>query len=286
MAQKKVQASQVTVQTSDLVDVRGTPADTNLFAFKTIKGVAAGTRVPGSGYTDGTYTATTLTGSAFATTAAQATITVAGGAVTSVVVTAPGEDYHVGDVLTASIPGGTGFTFTVTSLTTAGYWHAVPAPTPGGTVEQIVVYAPGAPVNMPFGSYGSALGVLSVNQSASFGAYDGTTSFILFSTNGVYEIDVTATMTTVDTYGAAANWPIDTVLQPSIRVQQDNLQPERNFPVTFPVASQAPITISSKFIVDTLVAESLNLGIDVTVFGTSSNALRIGTMLVVVRRVS
>jgi len=65
----------------------------------------------GSGYTNGTYNSTALTGGTG--TGATANITVAGGVVTVCTIFDQGQDYTVGDVLTASIPGGAGFEITV-----------------------------------------------------------------------------------------------------------------------------------------------------------------------------
>jgi hypothetical protein len=70
----------------------------------------------GSGYTNGTYLNKALTGGAG--TGATATIVVSGGAVTSVTITGYGVDYVTGNVLSASIPGGAGFTMTLTSVKT------------------------------------------------------------------------------------------------------------------------------------------------------------------------
>jgi hypothetical protein len=70
----------------------------------------------GSGYTNGTYLNKVLTGGAG--TGATATIVVSGGAVTSVTITGYGVDYVTGNVLSASIPGGAGFTMTLTSVKT------------------------------------------------------------------------------------------------------------------------------------------------------------------------
>lgn len=69
---------------------------------------------PGSGYTDGTYNSTaliTLTGLGVGATA---NITVAGGVVTDAVIFAQGKDYVVGDTVTATLPGGSGFEMEVT----------------------------------------------------------------------------------------------------------------------------------------------------------------------------
>ena len=66
----------------------------------------------GTLYTDGVYTFQNLTGGTG--TGAQATITVAGGIVTTVVITARGNGYVVGDVLSAAIPAGSGFQIVLT----------------------------------------------------------------------------------------------------------------------------------------------------------------------------
>lgn len=78
----------------------------------------------GSGYTNGTHTAIALTGSATGT-GCIATIVVAGGIVTSVTVTTAGQQYKVGDVLTATtgIGAGTGFTWTLLTLHTGSGFH-------------------------------------------------------------------------------------------------------------------------------------------------------------------
>lgn len=81
-------------------------------------GVNTGTLVGGSAYINGTYTNVPLTGGAG--TGAQATIVVAGNAVSSVTVTIPGTNYATGNVLSASNTnlGGAGSGFTLTMLTT------------------------------------------------------------------------------------------------------------------------------------------------------------------------
>ena len=66
----------------------------------------------GTLYTNGVYTFQNLTGGTG--TGAQATITVAGGIVTTVVITARGNGYVVGDVLSAAIPAGSGFQIVLT----------------------------------------------------------------------------------------------------------------------------------------------------------------------------
>lgn len=80
--------------------------------------VSAGTIVGGAGYVDGAYVAVPLTGGTG--TGAEATITVAGGAVTAVVITDGGDNYVIGDILSANAANlggaGAGFTYTVTQL--------------------------------------------------------------------------------------------------------------------------------------------------------------------------
>jgi hypothetical protein len=69
----------------------------------------------GSGYTNGTYTFKTLTGGSGS--GATATIVIAGGVATSVSINDRGENYVVGDFLTASIPSGASLQLEVTQLT-------------------------------------------------------------------------------------------------------------------------------------------------------------------------
>ena len=73
---------------------------------------------PGSSYTDGVYPYEPLTDLSIDQTGsgAYATITVAGGVVTNVVIVARGQGYKVGDTLSASIPGGIDFTINVDSI--------------------------------------------------------------------------------------------------------------------------------------------------------------------------
>lgn len=70
----------------------------------------------GTGYTDGTYAVVPLTGGTG--TGALATLVISGGIITSVAVTTEGQDYVVGDVLSASsgIGAGTGFVYTVSGI--------------------------------------------------------------------------------------------------------------------------------------------------------------------------
>ena len=79
-----------------------------------VGGVNAFTITAGSSYTNGTFTNQTMTGGTGGY--AVATIVVSGGAVTAVTMTTHGYGYTVGDVLTASLAGGSGFHITVTSL--------------------------------------------------------------------------------------------------------------------------------------------------------------------------
>ena len=70
----------------------------------------------GSGYTNGSYDNTPLTGGTG--TGATANITVAGNVVTTVVINGHGTDYTIGDVLSATFGGGSSFAITVDSLMT------------------------------------------------------------------------------------------------------------------------------------------------------------------------
>jgi hypothetical protein len=77
-----------------------------------------GTITGGSGYTDGTYNATALSGgSGFGATA---NIVVSGGAVTSVTIVSRGASYVAGGSLTATIPGGAGFSVLIATVYTQG----------------------------------------------------------------------------------------------------------------------------------------------------------------------
>ena len=68
----------------------------------------------GSSYTNGTYYNTVLTGGTGS--GAKADIVVSGNAVTSVTMSSNGSYYAVNDLLTASIPGGTGFQLQVNTI--------------------------------------------------------------------------------------------------------------------------------------------------------------------------
>ena len=70
----------------------------------------------GSSYTNGTYTYTALTGGTGS--GATATIVVAGGTVTSVTINNRGTGYTVGDILSATIPAGSGLQITINKVMT------------------------------------------------------------------------------------------------------------------------------------------------------------------------
>lgn len=91
----------------------------------------------GAGYVNGTYTAVPLTGGTG--TGAQATIVVAGGAVTTVTVTTQGSGYVVGDVLSASNAnlGGAGAGFTDT-VETVGGWSVTTISGTGLTASSLI----------------------------------------------------------------------------------------------------------------------------------------------------
>jgi len=90
-----------------------------------------GTLVPGSGYANGTYSNVQLYGGAGAL--ATATITVAGGAVTSVVLGSGGFGYAVGDILSSPLSGiGTGFSIKVASINSTTATFTVTGTIPGG----------------------------------------------------------------------------------------------------------------------------------------------------------
>jgi len=99
------------------------PTGTKVVAITTSNLKTLGTITPGSGYVDGVYTNVPLTGGSGA--GAQATISVVGGAVATVTITARGAGYAVGDSLSASNTnlGGTGSGFAV--LISAIYAQAI-----------------------------------------------------------------------------------------------------------------------------------------------------------------
>lgn len=70
-------------------------------------------------YTDGTYNGEVLSGGHG--TGAKATIIVSGGSVTTVTLTNTGQDYQEGDILTAVIPAGSGFQYTITGVSSNAF---------------------------------------------------------------------------------------------------------------------------------------------------------------------
>lgn len=100
----------------------------------------------GSGYTDGVYFNVPLTGGVGLT--ATANIAVDGGSVTSIVIVNPGRSYAVGNVLSAVIPGGSGFSVVVASITTG----AINTGLAGGFQMQVTDVADGASVTQLSGS--------------------------------------------------------------------------------------------------------------------------------------
>lgn len=99
--------------------------------------VSLNTLVGGSLYVNGTYTAVPLTGGAG--TGAQATIVVAGAAVTSVTITAAGSGYVVGNTLSASNTnlGGAGSGFTI-KVETVGGWSTTTISGSGLTPSNLI----------------------------------------------------------------------------------------------------------------------------------------------------
>lgn len=105
------------------VDNNGVGSGVSDFTFNG-QVLTLGVIVPGSGYTTGTYSNVALTGGAG--TGAKATITVAGGVVTTVTLTQGGVGYAVGNSLTAaaSTIGGTGAGFSIPVATIASSFSA------------------------------------------------------------------------------------------------------------------------------------------------------------------
>jgi hypothetical protein len=99
------------------------PTGTSVVAITTSNIKTLGAITGGSGYVNGSYTNVTLTGGSGS--GAKATIGVAGGAVTTVTITARGAGYAVGNVLsaTAASLGGTGAGFSIP--VTAIYTQAI-----------------------------------------------------------------------------------------------------------------------------------------------------------------
>ena len=86
-------------------------------------GVSNGTITGGTGYTNGTYSGYILSGGSGS--GASANITVSGNTVTAVVISTGGLGYVVGDVLSAAIPGGSSFVYTVTAVTGTDFIYTV-----------------------------------------------------------------------------------------------------------------------------------------------------------------
>lgn len=113
----------ITVVGNDVTDVTITSPGINYQIGDSLSATLSGTAIAsgvisaaGSGYTDGTYSNTALTSGSGS--GATANITVVGGIVTSVVIVNPGTGYAVSNTLSAVLPGGSGFIYTV--ATTAG----------------------------------------------------------------------------------------------------------------------------------------------------------------------
>lgn len=95
------------------------PSGTTVVSITTSSIKTLGTITGGSGYANATYTNVSLTGGSGFN--AKATIVVSGGAVTSVTLTARGQNYLVGDVLSAAsgdIGGGSSFSVPVSAIYT------------------------------------------------------------------------------------------------------------------------------------------------------------------------
>ena len=102
----------VMIRDGSVIDPRG---DASGHCTMPSAGYAGGGAItPGSGYTNGTYIVDATGGDG---TGAKLVVTVAGGIVAQVHVQNPGSGYAVGNVLTATIPGGSGFQYTVIDLT-------------------------------------------------------------------------------------------------------------------------------------------------------------------------
>jgi len=87
------------------------------FGMLTDSGISTGTIAGGGGYTNGSYSNVPLTGGSGQH--ATANITVAGGIITVVNIVSDGFHYLIGDVLSAVLPAGAGFTYTITALDSA-----------------------------------------------------------------------------------------------------------------------------------------------------------------------
>lgn len=101
------------VEVDQVAEATELPAGTTVLTIQSSGIQTLGAITAGSGYADATYPGVPLTGGSGL--AAEASVTVAGGVVTAVVITAVGAGYQVGDVLSASNVdlGGTGSGFSV-----------------------------------------------------------------------------------------------------------------------------------------------------------------------------
>ena len=108
----------VDVEVDQLAEAPELPVSTTVVAIRSSGIKTLGAITAGSGYVDGTYPGVPLTGGAGFT--AEASVTVAGGVVTAVVITDVGSGYEVGDVLSADAAdlggSGAGFSVPVTAL--------------------------------------------------------------------------------------------------------------------------------------------------------------------------
>jgi hypothetical protein len=112
-----IRAGHVIIKNTATGDYKPMPV-TEDKAIATLGGITGG-----SGYTNGTYGIALQGGSG---SGAVATITVGSNAVTAVTITSGGSGYQAGDVLTATITGGSGFSVPVATVADAGY-RALPA---------------------------------------------------------------------------------------------------------------------------------------------------------------
>lgn len=101
------------VEVDQIAEATQLPAGTTVVTIQSSGVKTLGAITAGSGYVDNTYAGVPLTGGSGL--AVEATVTVAGGVVTAVVITAVGAGYQVGDVLSADNAdlGGTGAGFSV-----------------------------------------------------------------------------------------------------------------------------------------------------------------------------
>ena len=106
------------VEVDQLAEAVELPAGTTVLAIRSSGIKTLGAITAGSGYVDNTYPGVPLTGGSGFT--AEASVTVAGGVVTAVVITDVGSGYEVGDVLSADASdlggSGAGFSVPVTAL--------------------------------------------------------------------------------------------------------------------------------------------------------------------------